>query len=231
MRVSLTPRAQERRLPGGRREWECSIGEGDIRSHQDTLYHNLANHTNYPAPIPPGLRHRPINRATPHSFLPPHHTVNTVRATPILLPPVSQLRTTLLQTRRTTTTIQTIRATPRRTRTQVITNLFNRPISIPAWLTTLSLITFPIPWPTTPTTTNIIPMATIHHSRSNSTALLSSNCPVLSSLMSFHFGERRSVHMPPPVNCSSFCSNTTMTILLSFNTSLLCERIPQCPLP
>lgn len=156
---------------------EFLIGEGGIRSHQDIPYHSstLTNHTNYPVHIPPGLPHRPINRATPHSFLPPQHTASTARAIPILPLPVSLLQITLLQTRQTISTARIIRTTPQRTRTRTITNPPNRPTLINAWHTTPSLITSPTPWPTTPTTTNIIPTATICHSRSRSTALHSAN--------------------------------------------------------
>lgn len=131
-RVSPTPRAPERRLPGGRRELGCSTGEEDIRSHRDTLYRNSTNRTNYPARIPPGLRHHPTNRATPHSFLPPHHTANIARVIPILPLPVSHPRTTLLQIRRTGTTSRTTRTTPQRTHTQPITILSNPPTRISA---------------------------------------------------------------------------------------------------
>lgn len=127
-RVSPIPRAPGGRLPGGRREQEYSIGEEDIQSHKDTLCRNLTNRTNYPGHIQPGLRHHPTNRATPHSFPLPHHIANTARGIPILPPPVSHPRTTLLQIRRTVTTLPPNRATPRRTHTQTITNLSNRPI-------------------------------------------------------------------------------------------------------
>ena len=160
-------------------------------------------YTNYPARIPPGHRHCPTSRATPHSFLPPHRTVNTVRAIPIPPPPISLPQTTLLQTLRTINTIQTNRATPRRTHTRTITNLSNQRIIISACLTTLRLITSPTLWPTTPTTTSIIPTATTCNSRSNSSEPLSLNRsgPPLSNVI--HSGERRSVHMPLPAESFS----------------------------
>ena len=163
-------------LPGGHRVQEFLIGEEGIRSHQDIPYHSstLTNHTNYQVHIPPGLLHRPTNRVIPHSFLLPQHTASTARAIPILPLPISLLQITLPQTRQTISTARTIR-TSRRTHTRTITNLSNRPTLINACRTTPSLITSPTPWPTTPTTTNIIPTATICHSRSSSTAPPSAN--------------------------------------------------------
>jgi len=126
MGASPIPRAPGGCLPGGRREQEFLIGVEGIRSPRDILYHSLTNHTNYPARILPSLRQHPINRATPRSFLPPQLNASTARAIPTPLPQVSLPRTTLLQTRRTISNIQTNRTTPRRTQTRTITNPLNR---------------------------------------------------------------------------------------------------------
>ena len=235
-RVSPILRALERYLPGVRKELGYSIGEEDIRSLQDILCHNLTNHTNYPGRIHPGLRQRPINRATPHSFLPPQRTAITTRVIPILPHPVSLHRITLLPTQR----MNSIRITLRRTHPRTITKPSNRPISTSASPTPRRLITFPTLWPTTPNTLNIIPMATTCHSRTNSNSNSNSNNVLhstirarfssLSNVVSFS-GKTQCICAALPVELFSLCFNTPHDYPTLPQPILLCERSPpQCPL-